>query len=245
MKTAGLILILFVAATASAQTNQGWSVCRQPVRIFGDHSTVNLKPLFQWWQRQPVSSKADTNAEAGAAADRPLSAWHHLTGIKAGELETSWLVDAVIYTSPTARTSARIILNHPPTTEEQTFNTLKAQLAQARQQITNDQRLYKADLKAAQRAEEQAASYRRSGDKHATESSNNYLRLAAQKREAATTAQNEQKQLEAALPQIQQQLAAIPSKSGRYLVDWFALELGRSKQGMPIYDLGVVPPNSL
>ena len=241
MKIAGIIFSLFVTATAFAQTNQNWPVCRQPLRIMGERATVNLTPLFEWWSRQPAATQ--TNRDASAEADRPLTAWHHLTGLKAGELETGWLVDTIIYTSPTSRSSARIILNHPPAAEEKMFATLKLQLADAPLQITNAQRAYQADLKAAQKAEETARNHRRSGSKHATENSNYYLRLAQQKREAATAAQNRQRQLEAARPLLQQQLNAIPSTNGKYLIDWFALEVGRSKQGVPIYDLGVLPPN--
>ncbi len=242
MKTAALILSLLVAAAASAQTNQGWTVCRQPLRAFGAHEIVNLTPLFQWWQQQPPPGKSDTNAPSGS--ERPLSAWHRITGFKVGELQNGWLVDAIIYTSPANRSSARIILQHPPVAEEQIFNTLKAQQLQAGQEITNAQRAYKTNMKAAERADGMAASYRRSGTKHATESSNNFLRQAAADREAAAAAANQETQLQSALPQIQKQLNVIPSKNGKYLIDWFALEAGKSKQGVPIYDLGVVPPNS-
>lgn len=248
MKTTGLIFLLFAAATVSAQTNQSWTPCRHPIRVFGDHKTVDLTPLFQWWKQQPLAVKTTTNLEAAADvstdADRPLSAWHRIAGAKAGELGQSWVVNALIYTSPTSRTNARIILNNPPIAEERLFNSLKTQLAETTRQITNAQRAYQKELKAAQKAEAEARSYRRSGSKHATESSNNFLRLAGQKREAATNAQNQQKQLEAQRPLIQNQLKAIPAVNGQYQIDCFALEVGRSKQGVLIYDLGVVPANS-
>lgn len=244
MKTAGLILMLFVAVAAPAQTNQGWAACRHPIRMFGGQAAVNLAPLFDWWSHQPQPGKAATNAENSASTERPLSAWHRITGAKIGELGPSWIVNAVIYSSPTTRTNARIILNNPPAAEERTFAALNTQLAETTQQITNAERAYKADLKAVEKAEAEARNYRRSGTKHATESSNNFLRQANQKREAAAAALNQQKQLEAARPQIQKQLAAIPAVRGQYLIDWFALEAGRSKQGVLIYDLGLVPTQS-
>ena len=114
MKTIGLIFLFFVAAIASAQTNHAWSVCRHPIRIFGDHTTVNLTPLFQWWQQQPQAGNAATNGDAGTDTERPLASWHRISGIKAGELAASWVVNAVIYTNPTSRTNARVILNNPP-----------------------------------------------------------------------------------------------------------------------------------
>ena len=245
MKIAGLILILFAAAPVSAQTNQTALACRYPFRVFGNN-VVNLTPLFQWWQQSAAATNSisATNAEAVVPAERPLAEWHRIIGLKAGELGGSWLVDAVIYTSPKVRTSARIILDNPPVAEEAIFNTLKQQLAQATRQITNDQRAYDNDLKAAQRADELAARYLYSGTKHATESYNNFVRAAAQDRAAAAITQNQQQQLQAAFPAVQKQLAAIPAKNGKYLIDWFALELGKSKQGVPIYDVGGVPPGS-
>jgi hypothetical protein len=242
MKIFGLLVLSFLAATVSAQTNQGWPVCRQPVRIFAGQTTVNLTPLFEWWAQQPQPGQPATNADNEAS--RPLAAWKHVTGLKVGELGTAWLLDAVIHTSPTSRTSARIILNNPPAAEEQLFNSLKSQLAAAPQQITNEQRAYETALKAARKADKTIQDYRRSGSKQANEGINYYSRVASQKREAAAAAQTRQKQLEDSIPEWQKQLDTIPTKNGKYLIDWFALEVGRNKQGVPVYDLGVVPANS-
>jgi hypothetical protein len=243
MKTAGLILMLFAAA-APAQTNPNWRACRQPVRLFGAHQSVNLTPLFDWWKRQPLPGQSATNTDADIVTERPLTAWHRITGTKAGEVGASWVVNAVIFTSPTTRTNERIFLNHPPIAEEEAFYALKAQLAQAGQLIANAQRAYQAATNAAQNAEVQARNYRNSGTKHATESSNNFLRLAGQKREAAAAALNQKQQLEAARPLLQKQFDAIPAANGRYQIDLFALAMGRNSHDVAIYDVGVVPPDS-
>jgi hypothetical protein len=44
--------------------------------------------------------------------------------------------------------------------------------------------------------------------------------------------------------QAESQLQTIPSMNGQYYIDWFALKIGADKNGVPIYDLGVVngPP---
>jgi NACalpha-BTF3-like transcription factor len=243
MKNAGLILLLFAAVTVSAQMNQNLSCCRHPLRGFGDQTVVNLTPLFQWWtQHQPATNHDNTTAAADP--NRPLAAWQRIIGTKAGELESSWVVDAVIYTSPTTRTNARIILKNPPATEEQTYYNLKNALPAATRQITNDARTYQTATKAAEKAEDRAQASRRSNSKLGPTNLRIYTEQAARERAAATAALNDQKQLEAARTLAEKQFNAIPAVNGKYRIDWFALELGRNKQGVPIYDLGVVNPNS-
>lgn len=250
MKTTGLFLLLMLtmAANVSAQTNQDWLACRYPVRVFGNRAAVDLTPLFQWWLQQPAASTTATNhdtaADATPDAERPLAAWRRITGTKAGDLPSGWVVNAVIYTSPTIHTNARIILKHPPVTEEQTYYALKARLDAATLQITNDQRSYQADTHAAQRAEDRARAWLRSGSKVANLNASHYTRLAAREHEAATAALNQQQQLEAARPLVQKQFDDIPAVNGQYYIDWFALASGQTKAGVLIYDLGMVVTNA-
>lgn len=248
MKKAGFILVWLAALAASAQTNQGWQICRDPVRVFGSH-VVNLAPLFQWWTRQTTDGKAagftsatiDIDTNDPDVTDRPLAAWHRVTGPHVGTLYNgSWVVDATIYTSPTSRTNARIILNRPPTGEEQNYYTLKAELEQTAQQITNAGQAYKADVKAEQKYQQRSTAYARSNTKVALDGYRDYAALAAQKENAVNTDADQQKQLETLRNQIEAQLKTIPAVKGVYQVDWFALMVGRTKQGLPVYDLGVV-----
>jgi hypothetical protein len=239
MKTFGVIFSLWFAASVFAQSSQGQLVCRQPLRVVSGHP-VNLVPLFDWWRQQAATTNLDTASDA----ERPLASWHRITGVKAGEAASSWVINAVIYASPTSWTNARIFLNNPPVAEEKDFYTLKAQLAGISPQITNALRTYQSATNAAQRAEDQARKWRYSGSKQATENSNYSLRLAKQKRDDAAAALDRQMALEAARPQLQQQFNAIPAANGRYQIDLFALEIGRTKKGVPIYDMGAVPPHS-
>jgi len=250
MKTAGLILLWLAALTAVAQTNQGWAVCRNPVRVFGARSTVNLTPLFQWWARQPLPTnaaaftRANINTNSSADDDRPLAAWHRVTGTPvAATTAGNWIVDAVIYTSPTSRTNTRIVLNHPPALEEQNYYTLKTQLAEADQEIADARRIYEANTNAEQQADERVNMYRHSLSKVAPTGVNVYSREAQQKHDAAAVALNQQEQLEAARQQILNQLKTIPARGETYYIDWFAVMLGHTKTGQPIYDLGLVSPN--
>lgn len=248
MKTAGLIFLLSAVVSAAAQTNQPVSCCRHPLRVFGDHTAVNLTPLFRWWTHhetsgRPADGRISLTETLGSPA-RPLSAWRRITGTKAADLGYDWLVDAVIYTSPAAGTNARIILKNPPVVEEQAFYNLKNQIAAAGQQITNDQRAYQTHTKAAQKADARAGADSRSRSWKARLNADDYRQLAAQERAAAIAALNDQKQMEQARTLAQQQVNAIPAKQGRYQIDWFALELGQTKNGVAIYDLGVVDPNA-
>jgi hypothetical protein len=248
MKIIGLLSLWLVAVAASAQTNQGWQLYRDPVRVFGPRAAVDLTPLYQWWARQPAHSNATAYASASINVDtnippendRPLLAWHLVTGSHLSTIGSSWVVDATIYTSPTARTNARIILNHPPNGEEQDYLTLKQQLAEATLEITNANSAYKQDVKLEQEDQRRGDAYLRSNTKVAVDSQRNFARLAEQKQADAATASSQQQQLEALRTQIQQQLKAIPAMNGNYHIDWFAVMLGHTKQGLPIYDLGVV-----
>ncbi len=238
MKSASLIVLflVFAAGSISAQTNQTMFCSRHPLRIFGDHSTVNLTPLFQWWTRHERATRTDPV--------RPLAAWQRITGTKVADLEFNWVVDAVIYTSPSTRTNARIILKNPPVAEEQAFYNLKAQLAEAGPRIANDQRASQANTKAAQKAESRAQADQRSRNARTRVNGNNYSQQAEQERAAAAAALNDQKEVEQARALAEKQLAAIPTVNGKYQIDWFGMEIGRNKQGQLIYDLGVLDANS-
>ena len=240
MRITILLFLWLTAGSLSAQTNQTLACCRHPVRIFGDHATVNLTPLFRWWTQHEHSDQLSAGG-GGADPSRPLAAWHRITGTKAGELEYSWFVDAVIYTSPGTRTNARIILKNPPVAEAGQLATLKSELAAAGQQIANDQRTYQADVKAAQKATARAQTGSRSNSNRTRQNAANYTQQAAQENAAAAAAQNEQKQLEQASMAGKNQLAAIPVVKGKYQIDWFAMAAGRNKDGVPIYDVGAMP----
>jgi hypothetical protein len=248
MKIIGLLSLWLVALAASAQTNQGWRLFRDPVRVFTSRTAVDLTPLYQWWARQPghsnatafVSAKINVDTNAPLALDRPLAAWHLVTGSHVSTIGSSWVVDAVIYTGPNARTNARVILTHPPNGEEKDYLTLKQQFAEADVEITNAYRTYKANLKAEQEDQRLENEYARSRSKVGPDSARNFAWQAQQRQADATAAASQQQQLETLRTQIQQQLKAIPAMNGTYHIDWFAVMLGYSKQGLPVYDLGVV-----
>ena len=251
MKIAGLIIFGLATMLAGAAQTNDWPVCRYHLRVFGAHA-VDLTPLFQWWQRQPAAGKEasysaadiDIDSNAPAVTDRPLSAWHHLTGKHVGTTTAgTWVIEAEIYTSPTSRTNARIILNHPPVQEEQNYYTLKAQLAEANLEITNSQKTYQADVKTAQTDQQREQSYGRYRTRRAEVDAQIYAQQASQKQDNASTAASNKQQLETMRTQIEQQLKTIPAEDGKYYFDWFAVMVGRTKSGVPIYDLGQVSSN--
>lgn len=213
---------------------------RFPVRIFGDHTTVNLQPLFQWWSHHPAAKAAD----GPDVSDRPLSAWHRIVGIKTGDLGYNWQVKAEVYLTPTLRTNEMIILKNPPVAEAQTYYQLKNAIADAGRQINADQKAYQTNLKAEQKAHERAHSNDRKRNRKSRNKAITASRRAAQEKAAANTALAAEKQLEQARNAGQKKLATIPSVNGTYQIDWFALAIGRDEHGTPIYDLGVVDVNS-
>ena len=259
MKTVILIFLMSAAFTVLAQTTEpihkthagtvGFSsvnktnenmCCRYPLRAFGDATPVNLTLLFKWWEHRGIDGLANT--DSGTTNSRPLAAWHRITGKHVGDAESSWVVEAEIYTNPGVRIKARIMLKNPPIAEEQLFYSLKTGLAAALQQMTNDQRVYQADTKAAQKAQARAKPARNT--RNARNLANEEAQVASQDQQSATTALNDQKQLEQAVPAAQKRLNAIPSKNGKYVLDVFALLVGKTKAGVPIYDLGMLDINS-
>jgi hypothetical protein len=246
MKITGLLVFLLAAWVAGAQTNNpGWPDCRNPVRVLGARGTVDLTPLFEWWTQQAavtndVAAVSGTNARPQAS--RPLSAWFRITGTKVEAVEDSWVVDAVIYSSPTKFTSARIILSDPPVLEEQRFNTLQSQLADLDRRIAEARNGYVADTNAEAQAQTMVDLNHRVWGKPAARSAALNSRIETQKRAAASTATKLLDQLRTEREQVEIQLRSIPSVNGVYQVDWFAMLLGHNRQGLLIFDLGSVSP---
>jgi hypothetical protein len=241
MKSAIFILAMLAAAAASAQTNQAWKTCRNPVRVFPGAATVDLRPLFAWWARQPTNSiSAETNSAADTREVRPLAAWRLVTGTPVSIFGDSWVVDAAIYTSPTVLTNARIILNHPPTVEEERFNNLKTQITYLDGQIAATRRAYDTATNAEALAYARVEMYRRSISKVAPTGVVQYSRTAEREHDAAAAALNETDQLEAQKKEIEAELKTIPSHDGVYRIEWFAVDRGHTKAGVPIFDLGLV-----
>jgi len=240
IKIIGLLLLLSAAIPALAETNQTLFCCRNPIRIFNESEIVNLTPLFQWWKQQ-AGGKPGTTAEADyAEANRPLSAWKRVMGVKVRQTEYAWVMNAEVAASPTTRTNERILLQHPPTAEEQRYDNLKPLPDEYNRQITNDEHTYQADLKAEQAVEIRAKTDVRSWGWKTRLRANGYDQQAKEERAAADTALNDEKQTQQALERTQKELDAIPSVNGQYQVDCFALETGRNSQGLPIFDPGEV-----
>lgn len=248
MKITGLLIFWLAAATvAAAQTSPSWEICRYPVRVFPGGAMVNLTPLFQWWARQPLvgpNPKARSDTNSSPADDRPLSSWYRVTGTRLGDIGASWVLEATIYTSPTVHTNARIILNNPPIFEEQSFDDLKAQWEDAEQRVLEATRVYSANTNAEAQARATEQMYRHSISKVARDGVVVYKRLAVEKQDAAAAALDQVNQLAAARDQIGRQMELIPSLNGTYQIDWFAVLVGKSKQGVPIYDPGMVRSTS-
>ena len=244
MITKILGLFLWLAAwSVSAQTNQSPFCCRYPLRTLGEYQnqTVDLSPLFQWW-----SSHGGQNDDQPAPnlnfpdPSRPLTAWKRITGIKTAEYDYGWVVDAEISISPTSRTNEWIILRHPPAAEEAQYYNLQAQIAQFREQIAHDMRTREMDLKDAERVQERANRDEKSFSKSVRNYYGTDLKDEAKRyRNAADAALNDQKQSEQTLGQAQELFNSLPNARNQYVLDCFALEVGRNSKGQRIFDAGL------
>lgn len=243
MKITAFFCLWLLAAGAGAQTSSAGKACRYPVRVFNGRTVVNLTPLFDWWKRQPQT--ALNLAESGATnnpapTDRPLAAWDRVTGVQVGTVGANWLVSAVVYTSPSMHTNERVILNNPPMVEAQNYYAATAQLANVASQIVNVRNTYDLSTNAEQQYMQRAENFRHSSTRiAATEVVDNTKRAERSHAEAAR-ALTQLGQLQQTRKQLEAQMREIPSDEGEYRVDWFAMEAGRTKGGVPIYDLGMV-----
>jgi hypothetical protein len=253
---ATLLFLCLVVGSALAEppaTNQTWQVCRYPLRIFPGNRVVNLAPLFGWWLQQPAPTNAaqykmanlTVNTNAGdepPTNGRPLAAWHLVTGRHAASAGSSWVIDAVVYTSPGSRTNARVILQNPPAGEERSFELLRNQIAEAGREIADAERAQQAALKKVQQAQNRAYDYAHSHTKVASTGYGTFMGRARQYQQEADTAASQKQQLEALRSKFEEQLANIPAVKGEYWVDWFAMQVGHTKAGLPVYDLGIPNP---
>lgn len=233
------LLILLAALPAWAQTNEAPYCCRYPLRTLRGNGTVDLKPLFNWW----IQRGGKNDVDATAASDyvdlsRPLTAWKRIKGEVTSQRDGVWVVDAQIYTTPAAKTNEWILLQHPPVYEEQQYYYLKQEIAQDDEAITNDLQTRAAQLKAAKRAEDHANRDARDFAKSVRAYSYNYDQIAARDKQAAAATMNDEKGYEQDRDQAQKLLKGIPAKEGKYVLDCFALELGRNSRGQMVYDAG-------
>lgn len=238
-KILGLVFLL-AAGSVFAQTNHAPYCCRYPYRVLGEGKVVNLTPLFQWW----TGHGGQNQDQPAATADypdptRPLTAWKRVTGITTAELDAGWVVNAEVATSPTSRTNEWIILRHPPAAEEYQYGNLQSLLAQDDEQMTNDLRASAEDLKVAKRAEDRANGYASSISKSVRHYyGTDYEQLAVRYRNASAAALADEKQYEATRKQTQKLFDDLPGAKGQYVLDCFALELGRNSKGQLVFDVG-------
>jgi len=250
IKTLCLFVVL-AALSVSAQTNPAPDCCRHPYRSF-ERGVVTLTPLFDWWRHGGLETSGEhllgtaplvfTN---GVDPRRPLKAWKRITGVRTGELDGAWVVNAQIAISPLVQTNEWILLRNPPAEEEQQYYNLKALVPQYEAQIASDQQTYRSDEKAEKKATAKAEADAQAGSKMIRVNTYDEKQAAARKQKAADAARDDEQQAEEALHQARKQLAAIPSADGQYQLDIFALELGRDRRGQLVFDAGVMLPDSL
>jgi len=231
-------ILLLAALPVVAQTNPPSYCCRYPMRGFGN-ANVNLTPLFTWWSRQEASL-TNKSGNFSFLSPRPMPAWKRIVGTKVGDSQYGWFADVEIFTNTSHGFKTRIVLQNPPIQDEQQLNALQQQITGYNQQIANSQEQYKADVKEEKRAEKQAKAGSRSWHLNEALNAKNDARLSAQKRDDAQKDQATEAQTKGSLQVAEQQLAAIPTEHGRYQIDLFALETGKSLNGLPMYDLGVI-----
>ena len=227
-----VLILLMVGVSILAEAGQQLPCCRSPNRVFDDDLYVNLTPLFKWWTNQ------QDGVSVSAFTLRPLSSWKRITGTKTKDLSFAWMLDATVFTSPTVQTNEQIILQRPPKNQENEFDTLKSQVAQLAEQVTNAMKSYQADIKTEDRAQARYDAASRSWRWKGRLDASVYSQQTTEERDAANAALNEQKQYQSELDAAKSQLSAFSNSDGKFKIDCFALETGRIYEGLPVYDTG-------
>ncbi len=192
--------------------------------------TVDLKPLLSWW----------TNHNGA----RPLVAWVQLTGPVVGTNSAGWIVQARL--ERTARNmeassaaesgsgQTRVLLKHPPLQDRAVFDRLSRQL-----DGLNTQRsalaAVESDAKTRRKAVADAETFNRAYGIRA-------WGLMVERRQL----DQNQAQVSAQVKVLDQQIQALKRllsawpDTDHYVVDCFALDVGEGKDGLPVFDYGLV-----
>jgi hypothetical protein len=223
------VLCVIAVAVCSVPPKAGASPVRDPKRSVNAR-TVDLNPLLLWW----------TNHNGA----RPLVSWVQVTGAVVGTNSSGWVVDAKV--ERTARNmeassmpdsdsaKTRILLRHPPTLDQAVFEKLSQQL-----KVLNAQRsalsAADSDARTRRRLIEDAETYSRAYGVRS-------WGLAVERRQL----QQNQSQVSAQLKVLDQQIQALKKllslwqDTDHYVVDCFALDVGQGKDGLPVFDYGLV-----
>jgi hypothetical protein len=203
---------------------------KSPRRLINNHS-VDLNPLFKWWTNQ-----------SGA---RPLTAWVRITGTVVATNSWGWVIEgkaqgATGHSStrdaaePAAKESGKILLLHPPLQEMVEFEKLKSGLQTLN---TNRQELVREGTQTKTQAQaitkEQKTLGRNNPQARALSQE------AKQLNQASEQAKSQVKLLDRQIQPLKDKLATY-ANSEHYVVDCFALDMGREAQNMAVYDHGTV-----
>ena len=224
-----IVLCVMAVAVGSVLPMAGASPIRDPKRSVNER-TVDLNPLLLWWTNHNGS--------------RPLVSWVQVTGPVVGTNSYGWVVEARV--ERTARNTeassvpdsgsgkTRILLRHPPLQDRAVFVKLSQQL-----KVLNTQRstlsAAESDAKSRRKAVDDAESYNRAYGVRS-------WGLAVERRQL----QQNQSQVSAQLKVLDQQIQALKKllspwpDTDHYVVDCFALDVGQGKDGLPVFDYGLV-----
>lgn len=238
-------IVLLVCASSQAQTEMGHCL-RTTHRIFNGLS-VDLTPLATWWGNEP-DRKKDTKLGI-APAPRPLVAWDRVKGTLVEKRALGWVVQAEIETTPGKKESRTILLKHPPEQEKIKFEALKKRENEIKNYRSGMQTASELNRDVASASHERADTLREVGNASTSVRTYNDMNAAANARSrqgSAATARSEQQIANANaatenLKSVTEGLWMFPP-SDTYIVDFFALKTGETVGGMPVYDLGQLPP---
>ncbi len=176
-------------------------------RIISYH-TVDLLPLFVWWDHKQ-----------GA---RPLTRWKHLQGIMDRETPYGWLCRGSIEGQPGLQ---YFLIKNPPKKDLQHYRKLENELPQLEEEKASK-------LEFASQPTHKAYSLYTSSDQDPA------IQLPVENHDAIVEAKDQVHELDARIQGVRQEMGEMLSKRGYFKIDSFALQLNETYQGSPVFDFG-------
>jgi hypothetical protein len=204
------LLVIFEIVSASLSIASAPTVYDK--RVINYH-TVDLLPLFVWWDHQK--------------GVRPLSAWKHLQGILDRETPYGWLCRGYIEGQPGLH---YFLLKNPPKTELARYHELEGQLPELEREKSDK-------LELASQPTQKTWSMGLYSNSSGTAENPAYT-LPVENADEINEAKGQVQEIDAHIAGVRQEMGSMLTKRGYFKIDGFALKLNEVYQGSPVFDFG-------
>lgn len=233
MKTILLALLLSAFPALAGET-----YFREPIRLF-DGRTADLRPVFQWWLKAEAITQSNRSLQKTNRLElppRPMPAWELIQGPVVEGTAAGWEVAVEVSATPGETHSQKIFLRHPLQWQKDRVEQLAKQIAELQQTASREHSAVIGAIEDGNKYRERAMNaeiriVRDVNDQRATGAAQAYARHSLNSAQASSQ-----------LAAVRAELEKYPSNGRVFVLDHFALRTGETFRGLPVYDLGFIPP---